>query len=121
MILSNILICSLLCIILCPHFIHGDMTTIIKYEYYSSASNYSNITEDTQTNGLVSSQSSQSIVRYGQAFVLLDSYGRYDGCQRPAHPRNYSNGIAIIQRGGSCTFSVKITRAKQYGAAGSYE
>ncbi|CAF3919007.1 unnamed protein product [Rotaria sp. Silwood1] len=30
---------------------------------------------------------------------------------------NISNGIAIIQRGGNCTFSVKITHAKQYGAS----
>jgi hypothetical protein len=94
------------------------MTTIINYEYFSPNSNYTNKTEDTSTNGIVSSKGSQSIVRQGQAFILIDQYGNFDACQQTINPFNYSNGIAIIQRGGNCTFSVKITRAKQYGASG---
>jgi hypothetical protein len=66
----------------------------------------------------VSSRGSQSAVPYGQAFILMDGNGNYDGCQQPINSTIYSNGIAIIQRGGNCTFSVKITRAKQYGASG---
>jgi E3 ubiquitin-protein ligase RNF128 len=71
-----------------------------------------------RTDGVVSTTGINSIVRNGQAFILTDAYGYFDGCQQPINPLNYSNGIAIIQRGGNCTFSVKITRAKQYGAAG---
>lgn len=111
----------LLCIIFYPNFLNGQLTAIIKYEYYSLVSNYSNITQETQINGMVSSTGSQSIVRNGPAFVLMDSNGKYDGCQQAIHPMNYSNGVAIIQRGGDCTFSVKITRAKQYGASGNLE
>jgi len=94
------------------------MTTIINFEYYTPNSNYTNKTEDSRTNGIVSSRGSQSIVRNGQTFILTDINGNFDGCQQPINPLNYSNGVAIIQRGGNCTFSVKITRAKQYGASG---
>jgi len=94
------------------------MTTIITFEYYTPNSNYTNKTEDIRTNGIVSSRGSQAFVPRGQAFILTDINGNFDGCQQPINPLNYSNGIAIIQRGGNCTFSVKITRAKQYGAAG---
>ncbi|CAF3614971.1 unnamed protein product [Rotaria sp. Silwood1] len=93
------------------------MTAIITYEYYSSLSNYLNLTYENQTNGVVSSKGSQMHVQKGPAFTLIDSYGKYDACQQSINTLNYSNGIAIIQRGGNCTFSVKITRAKQYGAA----
>jgi hypothetical protein len=108
----------LLCIIIFPKNIQSYMTTIINFEYYSSTSNYSNKTEDSQTNGIVSTKGSQSPVQNGQAFILTDINGYNDGCQQPINPLYYSNGVAIIQRGGDCTFSVKITRAKQYGAAG---
>jgi hypothetical protein len=117
---SNMLIYILLGIILLPKHIQS-YTTIINFEYYTAATNYQNRTEDTQTNGIVSSRGSQSKVRLGQAFVLVDSNGNYDGCQEPLQPRNYPSGIAIIQRGGNCTFSVKITRASQLGAAGDIE
>jgi hypothetical protein len=115
---SYLLNIFLLCIIFYPNYLHGQSTANIKYEYYSSSSNYLNTTEDTQTNGVISSKGSQSIVRNAEAFTLVDSHGRYDGCEAPVKPFKYSNGIAIIQRGGDCTFSVKITRAKIYGASG---
>jgi hypothetical protein len=111
----------LLCIIFSPHFLHGQSTAIIKYEYYSPSSNYLNITQETQTNGIVSTKGSQASVQNGQAFTLMDAYAKYDACQTPMNRRIYTNGIAIIQRGGDCTFSVKITRAKQYGASGNLE
>lgn len=108
----------LLCIIIFPKSIQTTMTTIINFEYYTSNSNYTNKTEDIQTNGIVSSRGSQLSVRPGPAFILTDINGNFDGCQQPINNKTYSNGIAIIQRGGNCTFSVKITRAKQYGASG---
>ncbi|CAF1079555.1 unnamed protein product [Rotaria sordida] len=113
----NILIYFLLCIILLPKYIQCYMTTIITYEYYLSDSNFTNKTEESQTNGFVSTKGSQSIVRDGKAFILTGINGNFDGCEHPISPMNISNGIAIIQRGGNCTFSVKITRAKQYGAS----
>jgi hypothetical protein len=115
---SNMIMCFFLCIILLPKYIQSYTTTIINFEYYSLYSNYTNRTEDSRTNGIVSTKGSQSTVRNGQAFILMDGNGNYDGCQQPLNPLNYSNGVAIIQRGGNCTFSVKITRAKQYGASG---
>jgi cytochrome c-type biogenesis protein CcmE len=111
----------LLCIIFYPNFLNGQLTAIIKYEYYSSLSNYSNITQEIQTNGIISTKGSQSMVQNKQAFTLMDSNGKYDACQQTINPRIYSNGIAIIQRGGDCTFSVKITRAKNLGASGNSE
>jgi len=110
----------LLCIIFYPNFLNGQLTAIIKYEYYSSLSNYSNLTQETQINGVVSTKGSQSIVRNKQAFTLMDSNGRYDACQQTINPRTYSDGVAIIQRG-DCAFSVKITRAKELGASGNLE
>lgn len=110
-----------LCIIFYPNLIHGQLTAIIKYEYYSSLSNYLNLTQEIQTNGVVSTQGSQTIVRDRSAFILIDSNGKYDGCQPSINRITYPNGIAIIQRGGDCTFSVKITRAKQYGASGNFD
>jgi len=118
LLLSKMLIYFILCIILCPNYIQSTLTTLINFEYYTPNSNYTNKTDDTLTNGIVSSRSSQSTVRQGQAFILTDINGNFDACQQPINPLNYSNGVAIIQRGGNCTFSVKITRAKQYGAAG---
>jgi len=111
----------LLCIIFYPNLLNGQLTAIIKYEYYSLASNYSNITQEIQTNGIVSTKGSQSMVQNKQAFTLMDSNGKYDACQQTINPKTYLDGIAIIQRGGDCTFSVKITRAKQYGASGNFE
>lgn len=108
------------CIIFYPDIISGQLTAIIKYEYYSSLSNYSNITQEIQTNGIVSTKGSQTMVRNRPAFILIDSNGKNDGCQSPVNSVAFTNGIAIIQRGGDCTFSVKITRAKQYGASGNF-
>lgn len=113
-----LLIYFILCIIQLPNYVQCYITTIINFEYYSPYSNYSNKTEETQTNGFVSTKGSQSIVRNGRAFILTDVNGNNDGCERPINPLNISNGIAIIQRGGNCTFSVKITRAKACGASG---
>ncbi|CAF3148585.1 unnamed protein product [Rotaria socialis] len=93
------------------------MTAIITYEYYSASSKYLNLTQENLTNGIVSSKGSQMLVPKGPAFILMDSQGKYDGCLQRVNIFNYSKGIAIIQRGGNCTFSVKISRAKQYGAA----
>jgi hypothetical protein len=107
-----------LCIIFYPKYLHGQSAAVIRYEYYSAASKYLNITEDALTTGVVSSRGSQSAVRNAQAFILVDAYGRYDGCQPSVKLVNTSNRVAIIQRGGDCTFSVKITRAKTYGASG---
>jgi hypothetical protein len=109
----------LLCIIFNPNPIHGQLTGTLKYEYYSPSTNYQNITQEVQTNGIVSSKGSQTAVQNSQAFTLVDAFGRYDGCQPTVNPINVPNGTAIIQRGGDCTFSVKTTRAKQYGAAGN--
>ncbi|UJR31223.1 hypothetical protein I4U23_018727 [Adineta vaga] len=114
---SSIIIYIFVCIILLSKSVQSYTTTIINFEYYTSSSNYQNRTEDGRTNGIVSTKGSQSKISLNQAFVLLDGNGNYDGCQESNRPLNYSNGIAIIQRGGNCTFSVKITRAKQYGAA----
>ncbi|CAF0874763.1 unnamed protein product [Rotaria sordida] len=114
----NIFIYFLLCIILLPKYIQCYMTTIITHEYYSPESNFTNKTYETQTNGFVSTKGSQTIVRNGKAFILTGINGNFDGCEQPINPMNIANGIAIIQRGGNCTFSVKITRAKQYGASG---
>ncbi|CAF1510330.1 unnamed protein product [Rotaria sp. Silwood1] len=113
----NVFIYFLLCIILLPKYIQCYMTTIITHEYYSPESNFTNKTDETQTNGFVSTKGSQSIVRNAKAFILTDINGTFDGCKQPINPMNISNGIAIIQRGGNCTFSVKITHAKQYGAS----
>ena len=112
----NTILC---CIIFFPNFLNGQLTATIKYEYYSVSSNYSNRTEESQTNGIVSTRGSQSPVFNRPAFVLMDSRKNYDACQQPINNVTYSNGIAIIQRGGDCTFSVKITRAKQFGASGT--
>ena len=106
------------CIILFTKSVRCYTTTTITFEYYTSSSNYQTRIEDSRTNGIVSTKGSQLSVSWGQAFALVDAAGNYDGCQEAIHPSNYSNGIAIIQRGGNCTFSVKITRAKQSGAAG---
>ncbi|CAF3320916.1 unnamed protein product [Rotaria socialis] len=112
----NMSIYILFCIILLPKYIQCYLTTVISYEYYSSDSNFLNKTEDTQTNGFVSTRGGQSAVLNGKAFILIDSSGVSDGCRQSTNSLNVSNGVAIIQRGGNCTFSVKITRAKQYGA-----
>lgn len=108
----------LFCIILFPKLIQCTMTTIINFEYYTPYSNYSSKAEDIRTNGIVSSRGSQTMVPLGQAFLLTDKNGNNDGCQPSVNTSMYSNGIAIIQRGGNCTFSVKITRAREYGASG---
>lgn len=116
------LILCLVCIILSlPSHTHAYMTAIINFEYYTPNSNYVNRSEDTRTNGVVSNRGSQSAVRNRPAFLLMDANGGFDACQAPINARYYSNGIAIIQRGGNCTFSVKITRAAQYGASGENE
>lgn len=105
-------------ILLYPSMVHSTITTIISFEYYLASTNYTNKTDDVRTNGVVSSTGSRLIVPNGPAFVLADISGNYDACQKPTLSANISNGIAIIRRGGNCTFSVKITRAKEYGAAG---
>jgi len=116
---SNILILiQIISFLFLPKSIHCTLTTILHFEYYTLSSNYLNKSEDIRTNGIVSTSGSQSIVNNAQAFVLVDQFGRYDACLPTINPKNYSQGIAIIQRGGNCTFSVKVTRAKQYGAAG---
>ncbi|CAF2033214.1 unnamed protein product [Rotaria magnacalcarata] len=112
----NMPIYILFCIVLSPKYIQCYVTTMISYEYYSSDSNFLNKTEDSQTNGFVSTRGGQDAVLNGKAFILIDSNGFFYGCGQPANPMYVSNGVAIIQRGGNCTFSVKITRAKQYGA-----
>lgn len=117
----NLLISIYLCTFFLPQLIDCTLTTIINFEYYTSLSNYSNQTEDIRTDGTVSTSGSQSIINYGPAFVLIDQYGKYDACEPPINSANYSQGIAIIPRGGNCTFSVKIARAKQCGAAGRFE
>ena len=114
----NMSIYFLLCIIVLPEFVHGYMTMLINFEYYTPVSNYVVRKEDSRTNGIVSTKGSQSIVPFTYAFVFNDTNGNYDACQPSVPMKNYPNGIAIIQRGGNCTFSVKVTRAKQCGAAG---
>lgn len=115
---SNILIALCAWVILLPPCIHGDVTALIQYEYFTAESNYTNATQRTETNGIVSSQGSQSPIQRAKAFLLIDATGKYDACRPPLISQLYPNGIAIIHRGGDCTFSVKITRAKQYGASG---
>jgi hypothetical protein len=109
----------LMCIIFLMPRIQSHTTSMINYEYFSPTSDYRNRSEDMRTNGIVSTRGSQSLVRQRSTFVLRDINGNYDACQTPINVGNYSNSIAIIQRGGNCTFSVKITRAKQYGASGT--
>jgi hypothetical protein len=104
--------------ILLPAHSQSYMTSIITFQYYSPYHNYTNTTEDTRTNGIVSTRSSQTIIRDRPAFVMTDAYGNFDACKKPIHANNFNNGIAIIQRGGNCTFSMKITQAKQHGASG---
>lgn len=116
--LSKQILYILLGILLYPTIIHSSITTLISFEYYLASTNYTNKTDDVQRDGVVSSTGSRLIVPNGPAFVLPDISGNYDACQKPTLSANISNGIAIIRRGGNCTFSVKITRAKEYGAAG---
>lgn len=99
---------------------HAYMTTIITFEYFTPQSNYLNRTQDSRTNGILSTRGSQALVRRRSAVVLTDVHGNFDGCQDAVNAMSVNNSIAIIQRGGNCTFSVKITRAKQYGAAGKH-
>ena len=96
------------------------MTTIINFEYYTSSSNYLNKSEDTRTNGIVATRGNQPSLNRRSAFIFTDEKGKFDACQTPTNTRNYSNAVAIIQRGGNCTFNVKVARAKQYGAAGDF-
>lgn len=98
--------------------INAQLTATIKYSFYSPLSNYSNLTEYIQTNGIVSSKGSQLNLDTSQAFVWLTKTRHYDSCHDALNPKIYTNSIAIIQRGGDCTFSMKITRARQYGARG---
>lgn len=99
------------------HFVHGQLTATLTYQFYSPVSNYQNITKETQSNGFVSTRGSQSPVYNCSVFTIIDRFGKYDACQPANQSLNYSNAIAIIHRG-NCAFSVKITRAKQYGAIG---
>jgi hypothetical protein len=115
---TNMVIYFLLCIILLPKYIQSTMTTIISFEYYSPSSNYSNKTVGSRTNGIISTAGIQTTVPSGPAFTLTDMYGNSDGCLQPINNSTYTNGIAIIKRGGNCTFSTKITRGQQYGAIG---
>lgn len=96
---------------------HGESVATLKYRFYSPISNYSNITEGNEASGTISSRGDQTPVYNRSVFLLVDANGRYDGCQPASNPMNYSGGVAIIHRG-ECTFSTKITRAKQYGAGG---
>lgn len=116
---SNIINTFLLYIIFYTSLVNSQMTAIITSEYYSLSSNYSNVVQVNQTNGVVSSSGSQIFVSKSSAFTLVDARGKYDACQQSINTMSYPKGIAIIQRGGNCTFSVKISRAKQYGAAGN--
>ena len=95
----------------------GQWSAKIEYQYYTLETNYVNLSEKIETDGLVSSQSVDAIP-FGSAFLLVDGNQNYDACQTPINTETVSNGIAIIHRGGDCTFSVKITRAKHFGAAG---
>lgn len=97
----------------------AELTAIIDYTYLTPLSNFTNATRQVQTNGLIASRSSQIPVIDGRAFVLIDANLSYDGCQPSVSVPNHPGGVAIVPRGGDCTFSVKISRAKQLGAAGN--
>ena len=100
------------------HLLYGQFTATLQYQFYSPVSSYQTTTEEIQRNGMVSSKGAQSPVYNRSVFTMMDVFGRYDGCQPASSPMNHFNAVAIVQRGGDCTFSMKITRAKQYGAAG---
>ena len=109
----------LLCIVFHINLINSLKTTVITYQYYLPSSNYSNISQNAQTDGVISLNGNQIIVQNGRAFTLRDSTGKSDGCPQPVDNSNYSNSVAIIQWDGNCTLSVKITRAKQCGTTGN--
>lgn len=96
---------------------YGQTIATLKPRYYDPLFNYRNITNGNEATGTVSSKGDQTPVYNRSMFLLMDANGKYDGCQPASQPMNYSGGVAIIHRG-ECTFSTKITRAKQYGAAG---
>jgi hypothetical protein len=97
---------------------HGQSTiATLKPRFYSPSSNYSNITEGIEATGTVSSRGDQTPVYNRSVFLLMGVNGRYDGCQPARNSTIYPGGVAIIHRG-ECTFSTKITRAKEYGAKG---
>lgn len=116
--LSNFLYTSFLCIIFYPSLIYSQYTAIIKFEYYNASSNYTRLVRENNTNGIISSKSNRTIIPSGPAFTFLSVSGKYDACHPPLRNTSYPSGIAIIQRGGNCTFSVKTTRAKKLGAKG---
>lgn len=94
------------------------VTSIITYEYFSPLSNYTTRVEENQTDGIVASRFSQVSVFRRPSFSLVDSNGNFYGCQQTTNSISVHYFVAIIQRGGNCTFSVKISRAKQLGASG---
>ena len=109
---SLYLLCLLITTIQC------ETTSFLSYEYFSSSSNYSLIERYNQTDGIISRLSRLTPVRRARAFVLVDAKGEYDGCEPSIRPPNFFDGVAVIQRGGDCTFYTKIMRAKQYRASG---
>jgi hypothetical protein len=115
---SNIMIALVTCLLTFPVHVRSQRTTRVKYEYYSDVSSYSATVQEAQINGIVSSQGSQAVVRQARAFLFVDANGNFDACQQPVGVSSCLNAVAIIHRGGNCTFSVKTTRAKQCGAAG---
>jgi hypothetical protein len=124
MVVYRMLLSSIIQIILIECFffpvmsLAGPMTGLIKYEYYTVESNFTNIVMQTVRNGMISTSGSRSFVDRAQAFVFIDINEQYDACQTPVNNATHQNSIAIIRRGGDCTFSIKITRAKGLGALG---
>lgn len=98
--------------------IQCQTSSFLTYEYFSSSSNYSLTERYNQTDGIIPRLSQLTPIRRARAFVLVDARGEYDGCQPSVKHPNFVDGVAVIQRGGDCTFYTKIMRAKQYKASG---
>lgn len=98
--------------------VHCEITSFIEYEYFSSSGNSSSIQRFNQTDGIIPSTSKLTPIQRARVFILVDANGDYDACQPSIKPPNFNNGVAVIQRGGDCTFYTKIMRARQYNASG---
>ncbi|CAF0889385.1 unnamed protein product [Didymodactylos carnosus] len=101
--------------ICCISFI-SSLSVILGYNYLTPTK-YTNLTSGHVSDGLVSSDGAVKDID-GPAHVLISSSGSYDACTDPStYPPKTPPWIAIITRGGiNCTFSIKIQRAKNYGA-----
>ncbi|CAF0833667.1 unnamed protein product [Didymodactylos carnosus] len=93
------------------------INVLLEYEYFIPNS-YTNRTSERIISGLVSSTGKVKNVN-GPVYVLISSSNSHDACKDPLPtltPSVNPPWIAIITRGGDCSFTTKIQRAKNYGA-----